>query len=296
MVLKIQNFLSNLGKVVVSLIRIILLAKWRVKLSKRRHDICVILANGPSLGKTIQQHRHFLQGKDLICVNHFPSTEYFGQLKPNYYMTSAPDLWLDDIDPFFVDQSNRLFQEMSRGTQWPLMFHIPHESKKFNRWQSWLKTNPNIKVIYYNNTPIEGWRWFRHWCFRLNLGMPRPHNVLIPSLTNAINMGYRQIYLLGADHSWLSEISVNDQNLVLINQKHFYDHQTSEGKPLDKRGVWQRNMPELLTKFVHAFNGYFVLREYAERRSVSILNATPDSFIDAFKRVDLKSLENCSHE
>jgi hypothetical protein len=296
MVLKIQNFLSNLGKVVVSLIRIILLAKWRVKLSMRHHDVCVILANGPSLGKTIQQHHQFLQGKDLICVNHFPSTEYFGQLKPNYYMTSAPDLWLDDIDQFFVDQSNRLFQKISRDTRWPLMLHIPQESKKFNRWQSWLRTNPNIKVIYYNNTPIEGWRWFRHWCFRLNLGMPRPHNVLIPSLTNAINMGYRQIYLLGADHSWLSEISVNDQNLVLINQKHFYDHQTSQGKPLDKRGVGQRNMPELLTKFVHAFNGYFVLREYAESRSVSILNATPGSFIDAFERVDLKSLENSSHE
>ncbi len=296
MVLEIQKFLSNLGDVIVSIIRVVLLAKWRVKLSEPLHDECVILANGPSLGDTIQQHAHFLRDKDLICVNHFPSTEYYHQLKPAYYMTSAPDLWLDDIDKFFVDQSNRLFRDMANKTEWSLNFYIPYESRKFSRWQSLLKKNPAIKFFYYNNTPIEGWKWFRHWCFKMNLGMPRPHNVLIPSLTHSINMGYRKIYLWGADHSWLSEISVNDQNLVLINQKHFYDRQTSEGKPLDKRGVGQRNMPELLTKFVHAFSGYFILREYAESRGVLILNATPGSFIDAFERVDLRSLDDSSHE
>jgi len=104
-------------------------------------------------------------------------------------------------------------------------------------------------------------------------------------------MGYEKIFLWGADHSWLSEISVNHQNQVLINQKHFYDQHISVGKPLDKRGVGARNMPELLTKFVHAFSGYFVLNEYAKSRSVSVLNATPGSFIDAFERVNLESLE-----
>jgi hypothetical protein len=62
------------------------------------------------------------------------------------------------------------------------------------------------------------------------------------------------------------------------------------GKPLDKRGVGQRNMPELLTKFVTAFSGYFVLNKYAKSRGVSIFNATPGSFIDAFERIDLKTL------
>ena len=296
MVLKIQSFLSNAGAVIVSIIRIILLSKWRVQLTKRHHDECVILANGPSLSDSIRQHPQFLEGKDLICVNHFPSTEYYHQLKPTYYMTSAPDLWLDNIDKFFVDQSNRLFEVMASETKWPLMFHIPYESRKFKRWQSKLASNHAIKLIFYNNTPIEGWRWFRHFCFRLNWGMPRPHNILIPSLTHAINMGYKKIYLLGADHSWLSEISVNDQNQVLINQKHFYDHHTSKGKPLDKRGVGHRNMPELLTKFVHAFSGYFVLKDYAKSRGIIILNATPGSFIDAFDRLDLKSLESSYHE
>ena len=296
MVLKIQSFLVNLSDVIVSLIRILLLAKWKVVLAEPVHKECVILANGPSLSRMIQDHPEFLEGKDMVCVNHFPSTEYYGHLQPPFYVTSAPDLWLDDIDDFFVEQSNQLFQDITKKTQWPLLFHIPYESRKFQRWQTHLESNENIKLIFYNNTPIEGWRWFRHLCFRLNLGMPRPHNVLIPCLTHTINMGYQNIYLWGADHSWLSEISVNYQNQVLINQRHFYDHQTSKGKPLDKRGVGQRNMPELLTKFVHAFNGYFVLKEYAQSRGVSILNATPGSFIDAFDRIDLNTFESSQHE
>ena len=296
MILRFQSFLTNLGAFVTTLIRLLLLAKWRVALVDRENQECVILANGPSLGHMIQSHERFLKGKDLICVNHFPTTEFYSRLKPRYYVTSAPDLWLDDIDTFFVKQSSELFTEMKEGTSWPLVFHIPYEASKFRRWKGLLNKNPNIKIVYYNNTPIEGWEWFRHLCFKLNLGMPRPHNVLIPCLTHAINMGYEKIYLWGADHSWLSEISVNNHNEVLINQKHFYDHQTSVGKPLDKRGVGARNMPELLTKFVHAFTGYFVLKQYAKNRGVSVLNATPGSFIDAFERVDLNHLESLDNE
>ncbi|GJM28680.1 MAG: hypothetical protein DHS20C17_13150 [Cyclobacteriaceae bacterium] len=292
MVLRIQYFLSNLGSVITTIIRVLLLSNWRVQLNKPIADECVILANGPSLGDQINEHRQFLKNKDLICVNHFPSTGFYKELKPAFYVTSAPDLWLDQIDEFFVKQSNGLFKTMAGDTHWPLVFHIPYEARKFRRWQNLLKSNPKIKFVFYNNTPIEGWKWFRHLCFRMNLGMPRPHNVLIPCLTHTINMGYRRIYLWGADHSWLSEISVDQKNQVLINQKHFYDSKTSVGKPLDKRGVGQRNMPELLTKFVHAFNGYFVLREYAESLGITILNATPGSFIDAFERVDLKSLDD----
>jgi hypothetical protein len=243
----------------------------------------------------IDRHRSFLTDRDLICVNHFPSTEFYPQLRPANYVTSAPDLWLDDIDKFFVDQSNDLFSRMAASTDWPVYFHIPYESRKFKRWQKLLGNNQNIRIIYYNNTPVEGWKWFRHLCFKLNLGMPRPHNVLIPCLTHAINMGYSKIYLWGADHSWLSEISVSDENKVLINQKHFYDQHISVGKTLDKRGVGERNMPELLTKFVHAFNGYFILNEYARSQGVTVINNTPSSFIDAFTRMDLEQSESSNN-
>ncbi len=145
MVLRLQSFLTNLGALITTKIRLLLLAKWWVKLADRENEECVILANGPSLGGMIQRHEKFLDGKDLFCVNHFPTTEFYSRYKPKYYVTSAPDLWLDDIDIFFVNQSNHLFEEINKGTGWPLVFHIPYEASKYQRWQDHLKKKSKYK-------------------------------------------------------------------------------------------------------------------------------------------------------
>lgn len=287
-VLFIQNFIKSSLQVLESCVKIILLTKFNPRIStKRTHDEVVILGNGPSLTTSLTNHPNFLAGKELICVNHFPSTELYTNLKPSIYITSAPDLWLDDIDEHFVSQSKILFDNIARKTTWPLEFYIPFEAKKHKRWQNQVDHNTNIQISYYNNTPIEGWNWFKFRCFSLRWGMPRPHNVMIPSLMISIWKGYKRIYLLGADHSWLSEISVTDENEVLINQKHFYDYHSSVGKPLDKRGRGKRNLSELLHKFMTAFASYFEIKTFAERKNISILNATDGSFIDAFDRIKL---------
>ena len=83
--------------------------------------------------------------------------------------------------------------------------------------------NTNITFHYFNTTPIEGLPFMSNFIFKNRLGMPRPHNVLIPSLMIGITEGYEKISVLGADHSWLAEISVNEKNEALVNQKHFYD-------------------------------------------------------------------------
>ena len=284
----IQNFMNNLGEGLLSLIKVTLLSKWFVKIKETQQDnSCVLLGNGPSLNKTIDQYKSFLNDKDLICVNHFPISDYYELLKPRYFMTSAPDLWLDDIDEKFVIASNRLFKAIAEKTIWNLDLYIPYEAKKYYRWRNHLKDNKSINIIYYNNVAVEGWRCFRHFFFKRNIGMPRPHNIMIPSIFNAINLGYKRIYLWGVDHSWLKDISVDENNNALINQKHFYDYDSSKETTLDKKGKGARKLYEILHKFMLAFKGYFILREYAEWRNVKIINQTKGSFIDAFERGEI---------
>ncbi|MEO1053525.1 MAG: hypothetical protein AAFX87_23015 [Bacteroidota bacterium] len=289
----LQVFIEDFVLSTLSLLKVLILSKLKVKLQagenvKKR---VAILANGPSLKTSLQEHELFLKDQDLICVNHFPTTAYYEQYKPQYYITSAPDLWLEDIEARFIEQSKVLFETMAAKTTWDIQFFIPHEARKHKLWQSRLKKNPHIKIHYFNNTPIEGFRWFRHLMFKSNLGMPRPHNVLIPCLMISLALRYKEISLLGADHSWLPEISVTDENDVLINQKHFYDEHTSKAMPLDKRGKGKRRLHELLNKFMNAFKGYFIIKEYAESLNASILNATKNSYIDAFDRITLEKAD-----
>jgi len=292
MILRIQSFLKCLGQTAESVIRILLLSKFKVRLksiSIKQQEV-IILGNGPSLTDDLENNIGFLKNKDLVCVNHFPKTELYERLRPSYFVTSAPDLWLDNIEPKFVKSSKKLFEQINMKTCWPLTLFIPLEAKKHHRWRKQLEANASISIQYYNNTPIEGWNFFKNWGFKANLGMPRPHNVMIPSLMLSIGMGYQRIFLLGADHSWLSEISVTSDNEVLINQKHFYDQDSAKGQPLDKRGKGKRTLPELLYKFMTAFNSYFEIRRYADFKKISILNATRNSFIDAFERLNLEEL------
>ena len=291
MLLWLKLFLKNINETSLSLLRVFFLSKWFVKIPKNRNEKpVVILGNGPSFNSDIAKYESFLLDKELICVNHFPSTAYFTKLKPNYFIITAPDLWLDDIDQKFIDGSNRLFRDLAEKTDWELIFFVPAEAMKHQRWQVIFKSNSNIKLKIFNNIGVEGFSWFQRFMFNRNLGMPRPHNIMIPSLMMSIAMGYKTIYLWGADHSWLSEINVNDHNVVLLNQKHFYDEQTSVAEPLDKRGKGQRKLHEVLHKFMTAFKGYFSIKEYADVKGVKIINTTKGSFIDAFEKLSLEEL------
>ena len=51
--------------------------------------------------------------------------------------------------------------------------------------------------------------------------MPFSQNVLVAAIYISLNLGYKNIYLLGADHSWAHDVSVNDDNQLCLNDRHF---------------------------------------------------------------------------
>lgn len=118
------------------------------------------------------------------------------------------------------------------------------------------------------------------------MAMPRPRNVLIPSLMLAIAMGYAEIVVVGADHTWMQTLSVTDDNEVVSVQPHFYN----DGKEEQARVRHEyRNyrLHQIVESFAVAFKSYHDIANFATSRGVSIINATPGSFIDAFPRGSL---------
>ncbi|MCX7862503.1 MAG: hypothetical protein N2449_05865 [Bacteroidales bacterium] len=280
----LRDFIVKLGQTIISIVRILFLTRFIPSIKKENnHSECLILTNGPSLNTSIENNLQFTTDKILFCVNFFPNTPYYEQLKPRYHVISAPELWLPQAKHPYPKLSEELFNNIAQKTTWKLTILIPFAAKKYTQWREKLVQNSNVEIEYYNPTPIEGFRWFCHAMYHMQWGMPRPHNVLIPSLMLAMKKGFKSIYIWGADHSWLKEISVDEQNQVLVNQKHFYDENTAKPQPMNKlKGT--RKLHEVLIKFVHAFKGYWEIEEYAKQKNITIWNATPHSFIDAFKR------------
>jgi hypothetical protein len=282
----ITNWLGNVTDSAMSVVKIILLSKYFTKKHRGGRRKCVILANGPSLNNSISDDKEYLTDSDLVCVNSFPLTDYYTELKPETYIFAAPEYWKDNMLPIYEELRENIFSAISEKTDWELTIFAPFGFKHNKSALSKIASNEFVNIVYFNTVPIEGMDLISDFFISRRLGMPRPHNVLVPALITTINSGYKDITILGADHSWLNELSVNDDNEALVNQKHFYDNESSESKVMYKldKGQRPRKLHEILEKFVYAFKSYHYIERFARSRNVTIWNATPDSFIDAFER------------
>ncbi|HPM12895.1 MAG TPA: hypothetical protein PK734_05335 [Bacteroidales bacterium] len=285
--IRIQSVLQNLIQTLVSSIRIVFLSKIHGGIPKLKlHNSCVILGNGPSLANSLQQHEQFVRATDACAVNMFANTPWFTIIQPRFYVILAPELWQDNAPEHMKQEQTTLFSNIAKVT-WDVYVYAPSFAKKSTYWKQFLLSNTHISMVWFNATPIEGFTWFKHMCFNTGIGMPRPHNILTPALMMAIRQKYNEVYILGADHSWLTELYVADTNDVYLTQKHFYDEQTAQAKHMYTTSYEKRKLHEILHKFMCAFSSYFEIQAYARTNGVKIWNATPGSFIDAFDRCKL---------
>jgi len=299
MLLQLKYIWENLFLSFTSILRILFLSKFNIRLKKgTNYDSCVILGNGPSLNQFIKEQSDFLSGKATLCVNYFArSKEEYLKFKPDYYVINAPEFWQKEEKEGWQEERMEIFQIIAALTQADIKLFVPKMAKRHKKWKENLEKNEHISIIYFNNIPIEGFRFLTHWAYKSNLGMPRPHNVLIPSILFMINLRYTELYIVGAEHSWLKELFVTNENKVLLSQKHFYHADKNEEKTEFNTGKArpmylgatkkERKLHEVLEKFFYAFRSYWELKDYAAYRGTEIFNLTKDSYIDAFTKRQL---------
>jgi len=250
-------------------------------------DACLVLGNGPSLAHDLRDRDDLPFGLDLICVNNFSLSALYPLLQPTYYVVADPYYWAEDVPAELAPERERFFAA-ARKTSWKMTFLLPFECRRSRLWREWVAQSENISVCYFNRTPIGGYAGLRHFCYRLNLGMPWAQNVLVSATFLAVNLGYKRVYLLGADHSWHEELEVGNDNIVYLRQKRFYDQETQRSP------VYKGNMKELFTMqdifeaWARVYRGYALVARYAASLGATIYNASSKSYIDTFERVRLE--------
>ena len=271
---KVALFTSRLGATAKSAVKILTGGKAPRIRSEKRGGPLYILGNGPSLRTALDSDMEFLCGQDTLAVNFATNSPEFNRLRPRYYVLADPHFFNDPDDV----NVRKLIGSLS-SVAWPMTLFIPVRATI----PPALGSCGNLTICRFNFRAVEGFPWFENYMFRHQLGMPRPRNVLIPSVMIGMWLGYRQIYLLGADHSWTRTLSVTDDNHVVTIQPHFYKEDAHEEKRV--HATYQSvPMHSILESFSIAFKAYHRINQYAGHTGVTILNATPGSFIDAFQR------------
>lgn len=278
---KCLRWLETLWQTFLSVVKILLQSKWNTSLPTQfsNNEELVILANGPSLNSTVQNSNDFICDKTLLAVNFAVTSPMFEQLKPELYLIADPLFWI------VPEKREQLFGTLAEKTTWEMTLFVPYRALKDKMWQPLIAKNQNIKLCIYNTTPIEGFKFFCNFIFKRGYGVPRPHNVLIPSIAIGLRLPFKRIYLAGADHSWLPEVTVTDDNVVLMHQKHFYDQNKSKSETVKQENLKSARLHTILYHMYVAFKSYFVLKDFADTQDKEVINITPNSFIDAFKRM-----------
>lgn len=262
-----------------------MMSRWSHRRAARdaRSGSLIILGNGPSLNDVIKDDLDILQTHPCMAVNFAANSDEYLRLRPRYYILADPH--------FFTSQGSdgnvsRLFDRIASLTDWPITLFIPAEYAKNFRMPA---TNGNVTVSYYNCVGVEGFAAFENYVYAKGLAMPRPRNILIPAIMTGIGLGFRSIYICGADHSWTRTLSVSDDNKVVTIQPHFYKDNADEHARVTQ--VYDNvKLHEILNSFYVAFKSYHTIARYAASRGVDIFNATKGSFIDAFPRRNLREL------
>ena len=292
----IQSFIVGLIQTKLSALRILLQSNFiGIVQQESQTKPLLILGNGPSLNDTLKNNpAATLQGFDLMAVNAAACSEQFSALQPKLYILNAVTYFQNDseLSPFYIQAKNDLFEALKEKTRWEMTLLVPFRAKKSIDFQMLIKSNQNLKVSYFNQTPVEGLNFWSHRWYNLGWGMPRPHNVLIPGIMVGIRLGYKTIGMVGADHSWLADLSVNDNNEALLRHVHYYATDGTQPMKVEDRIDRPRKLHEIIHKFYLSFKGYWQIKSYANKKQVSIINASSVSMIDAFDRKSLPQILN----
>ncbi len=266
--------------------KVILLSGRPTQAGKDNGKSIIIMGTGPSLKEVMEKYSDIMHDTDILAVNYTANTDIYWDLKPRLYVLADPHFFDVDSDGHPADAIVARLWDNIAATDWALTLYVPCKAKIPES----IGENKHIVVKRYNLTPGEGIKGPVHWLYRKGLAMPRPRNVLVASIMVALRDGYRDIYLVGADHSWSKDLRVDEDNHVVYVLNHYYKDSEKEHKRIDKLYENYR-IHEVLNSMVIAFRSYHQISKFADELGAKITNCTPGSFIDAYPRAPLSVIK-----
>lgn len=281
---KIYFFSILILNSLISLLCVIFFSSFRVNKGindciarDKKHDQCIIMGNGPSINDLFNKQKDHLNDKDIFAVNYFGLTEYFDDVKPKFYVMLDPGVFEMRSYQDYGNQAKKLLVKFNK-INWNMIIFVPTQHVNSNLTS--LINNTNINIIPFNSTPIKNsLRVIENILFRLNLGMPLPQTVINAVIFLAINLKYKNINLYGVEQSWLKNLHVNNSNEVMVGLSHFYD-----GPSHLLKDQTLKTLSIFLRTQANCFESHMRLEQYSKYNGIEIINHTPNSYIDAYKR------------
>ena len=221
---------------------------------------CFVIGNGPSLAG---QDLSPLAGEVTMAMNGFVRHPLLEAIRPTFYLF-ADGLYFDGSGP-----SRQFLAEVVDRAR-DSTFVVPYAAAAAVRANGWLPADRTRFVAHAGNLRSAK-------LARVDLTRPVPAvmNTAQLGLLLAIYLGCSPVYLLGADHDWLSHRGTDG---------HFYAGQTLAGHPGAMHELSRSPYLDQMRDATDAWRGYAAVHAHAARRGVEIVNCTAGGFLDVFPR------------
>lgn len=217
---------------------------------------CVILGTGPSLNSLTKSQIENLKNEVTFGVNSFYKAKIADYLNPTYYAL-FDNLYWGAEKHFFKDILNKF--SLSK----PIFLTDYRAYKIVEELGIELET----MFIYNKKYPIN--RIDSKPTGNMYIGQ----NVISTTILIAINMGFKEIYLLGCDYN----------SFATINAEHCYNDE-------DEKDYNTENLAFYLKFYALTTRIHYLIAKYATRKKVKIVNITSGSLLDAYPKANASTV------
>jgi hypothetical protein len=273
--------------------------KWRSFHEFHQNKDVVVIANGPSMNEDLEKNKNNFIGMDYICVNNFVFTEYYEIIKPKYYAiydslywewgeASAGELMKKYADPinliYYKELNHRMtkfYELLNSKTNWPLKLFVPGYAfsivnKKISNKKIQLVPVLPLPLNLYNSN-------IRNYLYKKRVLMPHPQTVVIFAIYNALQLCDKNVFIIGADHSWHEDIFLDSDNLLWLRITSLGENKSV----LAMRDIFNNKRDSMENMFIslhRVFKSHSIMNSYSSYIGKKIINFSGKTWIDAYDR------------
>lgn len=134
-------------------------------------------------------------------------------------------------------------------------------------------TNGNINLLYYNATNLLcDFKFVKYFCYKWQLAMPVVQNVLVASIMLGILFKYSNIELYGVEHTWTKYLFVDKDNIVYLENPHFFDKEKVVAKPVKEiQHTEEYPFYLILKNYARMFESYWEIKKYISDCHIDVM-------------------------
>lgn len=245
--------------------------------STKKGKNAFVFANGPSLEKLDPYKVKRLQeeGYEVFAGNSFINTGFSQIVKPDWYILSDPAHFQKYETETTAITKDRTKKDVEKLNTLQVQVFVPHRYARHAK--------SIIKNYYIFNDSFD--------VFSKNVTNPSKKRGHVPltlykALGIACFMGYDSIYICGFDNDWFKTLSVDKNNQMFWDNKHFYSREIDEVTK-QKLTTFQ-DVPIFLLEMHQVFSG---LKKFVG--ATSIFNLDENSLVDCFSKYHYLDIYKC---